>query len=395
MKGNGMVAVGYAAERLPNSWFDIFDRWRSARFFFEGATQRASRIVSLAKQAVYEDISIPCDLTSAEKALVLIAGPSRELSFKGFQTVRKWIDRSIAGLEMRSGDYPVKNTKFVGIIVMLSGLNNIPRLEEIRELREVYLVEREAERRKALEEKRTELLHREAEEPAEPDVSAGVPVTGDAEEVRETDEMITVRGSAAQPKKKKPVDDDAIVIEAAKKSKKGSKEIAIPKKAERSQIDITGKAQGGNRRAPRETTLGVKDVNINAASPRSAIPEEGSVVVKTLPKSKDGIIDAEKVAVTPPRTPVKEGIINGEAIAVGVKAGNVREILENGDQVRMRDEKAGARDSALGKADRSLKQAKSQPKEVDPGKRRLKVIRQTEEPEEESPGPDDDLFWIT
>jgi len=70
---------------------------------------------------VYDDISIPCDLTSAEKALVLIAGPSQELSMRGFQTVRKWIDRSIAGLEMRSGDYPVKNTRYVGIIIMLSG----------------------------------------------------------------------------------------------------------------------------------------------------------------------------------------------------------------------------------------------------------------------------------
>ena len=54
---------------------------------------------------------------------------------KGFMTVRKWIDRSIAGLETRSGDYPVMNTKNVAIIVMLSGLENIPRITEIREIR--------------------------------------------------------------------------------------------------------------------------------------------------------------------------------------------------------------------------------------------------------------------
>ena len=97
--------------------------------------RKASRIVELAKQAIYHEISTPCDMTSAHKALILVAGPSHELSMKGFMTVRKWIDRSIAGLETRSGDYPVMNTKNVAIIIMLSGLENIPRITELKEIR--------------------------------------------------------------------------------------------------------------------------------------------------------------------------------------------------------------------------------------------------------------------
>lgn len=146
LKGNGITAVGYAIEPLPTNWTDIFDKWlpeKQQNNFSDVSQKRATRIVALAKKAVYEDISVPCDLTSAEKALILIAGPSRELSMKGFQTVRKWIDSSIAGLEMRAGDYPVSNTKFVGIIIMLSGIHNIPRLEEIRRLRDEYLLEQE------------------------------------------------------------------------------------------------------------------------------------------------------------------------------------------------------------------------------------------------------------
>jgi len=156
LKGNGITAVGYAIEPLPTNWTDIFDKWlpeKQQTNFSEVSQKRATRIVSLAKKAVYEDISVPCDLTSADKALILIAGPSRELSMKGFQTVRKWIDSSIAGLEMRSGDYPVSNTKFVGIIIMLSGIHNIPRLEEIKKLRADYLLE--IEERNAMEEDQT------------------------------------------------------------------------------------------------------------------------------------------------------------------------------------------------------------------------------------------------
>jgi len=77
-------------------------------------------------------------MTSAHKALILVAGPSHELSLKGFMTVRKWIDRSIAGVETRSGDYPVMNTKNVAIIIMLSGLENIPRITELKEIQNQY-----------------------------------------------------------------------------------------------------------------------------------------------------------------------------------------------------------------------------------------------------------------
>ncbi|KAF1077893.1 tubulin/FtsZ family protein [Methanogenium sp. MK-MG] len=143
LKGNDLVAIGYATESLQNSFIDRFNQWRSEAYFSETSHKRATRIVALAKRAVYEEISIPCDITSADKALVLIAGPSQELSMKGFQTVRKWIDRSISGLEMRSGDYPVMATRFVGIIIVLSGISNIPRVTELNEIRREYESEQE------------------------------------------------------------------------------------------------------------------------------------------------------------------------------------------------------------------------------------------------------------
>jgi tubulin-like protein CetZ len=135
MKGMGFITIGYAVERLPSNPLAFLSQFRPQGVFDEENKKKASRIVDLAKQAIYHEISTPCDMTSAHKALVLIAGPSHELSMKGFMTVRKWIDRSIAGLETRSGDYPVVNTKNVAIIVMLSGLENIPRINELREIR--------------------------------------------------------------------------------------------------------------------------------------------------------------------------------------------------------------------------------------------------------------------
>ncbi|MDI6875962.1 MAG: tubulin/FtsZ family protein [Methanomicrobiales archaeon] len=135
LRGSGLVAVGYASEPLPRSIPGLLDRFRPPSRTIESNQMKAQRMVALAKRAVYEEMSVACDLTSAEKALVLIAGPSDELSMRGFQTIRKWIDRSIAGLEMRSGDYPLRDTRFVGVVIVLSGLTNIPRVGEIRAIR--------------------------------------------------------------------------------------------------------------------------------------------------------------------------------------------------------------------------------------------------------------------
>ncbi|MDD1683383.1 MAG: tubulin/FtsZ family protein [Methanoregula sp.] len=135
MKGMGFITIGYAVEKLPHDPLRFLSWLKPAGIFEEEQKKKASRIVELAKKAIYHEISTPCDLTSAHKALVLVAGPTQELSMKGYMTVRKWIDRSIAGLETRSGDYPIVNTKNVAIIVMLSGLENIPRITELNEIR--------------------------------------------------------------------------------------------------------------------------------------------------------------------------------------------------------------------------------------------------------------------
>jgi cell division GTPase FtsZ len=136
--GMGFITIGYAIEPVVQGSLDldIIAKIRPAPPSIEESHKKASKVVDLAKRAIYQEISTPCDLTSAEKALILIAGPSHEMSMKGYMTVRKWIDRSIRGLEVRSGDYPVNNSHFLAIIIVLAGLRNVPRIDEIRKIRD-------------------------------------------------------------------------------------------------------------------------------------------------------------------------------------------------------------------------------------------------------------------
>ncbi|MBS1195094.1 MAG: Tubulin/FtsZ GTPase [Methanomicrobia archaeon] len=238
LTGMGLVAIGYAAENIPSSMLGFLDRWRSTGYFIESSQTKASRIVTLAKRAVYDDISIPCDLTSAEKALVLIAGPSQELSMRGFQTVRKWIDRSIAGLEMRSGDYPVKNTRYVGIIIMLSGMKNIPRIDELRQVREEYRADREHAR------------VREEQELRAPDI---IPLPAEAPP-----------GSAAAGAGAVPAE--------------GTITVPGHRRGDGSPADLSRKAMVQKPMAPRDSVFGLKDVKMDRPAAEPA--EGGSVAGK-------------------------------------------------------------------------------------------------------------------
>ena len=136
IRGMGLIAIGYDREPIPAANPDLIARLRPVGHTIQESHQRASRMVSMAKRAVDEGISVSCDLKAAEKALVLVAGPPHELSMRGYMTIRHWIDRSISGQEVRSGDYPVSGTRYIAILIVLSGIGQIPRVESLREIRD-------------------------------------------------------------------------------------------------------------------------------------------------------------------------------------------------------------------------------------------------------------------
>jgi cell division GTPase FtsZ len=136
MKGMGCIAIGYARDTVPVTNQDIINRLRPATSSLQESHQKAQRLVEIARRAIAEGISIACDPSTAEKALILIAGPPHELSMRGYMTVRHWIDRTIRGQEVRSGDYPVKNTRYIAVLIVLAGLENVAKIDEIRRIRD-------------------------------------------------------------------------------------------------------------------------------------------------------------------------------------------------------------------------------------------------------------------
>ena len=376
--GMGFVAIGYAAESLPGPYLNFLNRWRPASYFIQNSQNKASRIVSLAKKAIYEEVSVPCDLTSAEKALVLIAGPSQELSMRGFQTVRKWIDRSIAGLEMRSGDYPIQNTRYVGIIVMLSGMQNIPRLDELVQLREEYRIEMEQEGQRSEEELPGSAGKPEAipvEEIGTGRIPSPVAVASEMK-----DRMITVPGTRKPQKAGK----SAPLFEGLNMSlgkvqggeETQGREGGVP-------TEITRKTVVRAGQAPKDTVFGLKDIRINRGPGKSTEGAAG-VGVSRATRPKEDALSAGDIRFS--------------------QVDKVRDVLFTSRDIQVKGTGVRPTDTSLLTPRKGKVPAAGLPKELDPGRRRIEVIdpsaaeKPAEKPERKTRSrgkkDDEEIGWI-
>jgi len=126
LRDGGICSIGYASERVQKEGF--FSRLFKKKQYEIG---KASRILSVVKRAVKGRLLLPCNYRSANKALIVIAGPPEELDRKGIEKAREWLESTISGTEVRGGDYPLPKEQHVGCVVLLSGITDAPRVKQL------------------------------------------------------------------------------------------------------------------------------------------------------------------------------------------------------------------------------------------------------------------------
>ncbi len=126
LRDGGICSIGYASERVKREGF-------LSRFFKKKQYEigKASRILSVVKRAVKGRLLLPCNYRSANKALIVIAGPPEELDRKGIEKAREWLESTISGTEVRGGDYPLPKEQYVGCVALLSGITDAPRVKQL------------------------------------------------------------------------------------------------------------------------------------------------------------------------------------------------------------------------------------------------------------------------
>ncbi|MDO5844286.1 MAG: tubulin/FtsZ family protein [Methanocorpusculum sp.] len=149
LRGGGISSVGYAiSEAIPRSQASkqsssgkgLFggligkkDKKNEPHVDIASGEDKSAKIIGLVRRAMLGRLTLPCDYSTAERGLVLVAGPPSELDRKGVEKSKSWVEENIAGVEVRGGDYPV-DSGYVAAVVLLATIGNAPRIRELMEL---------------------------------------------------------------------------------------------------------------------------------------------------------------------------------------------------------------------------------------------------------------------
>ncbi|MFC3477398.1 tubulin/FtsZ family protein [Halobacterium litoreum] len=137
LAGGGVSTVGYASETVDNDTSGgsgLLSRFTGGDEQMEDSASTTNRITSLVRKAALGRLTLPCEIEGTERALLVTAGPAKYLNRKGIERGRKWLEEQTGSMEVRGGDYPVPNSQQVASVVLLSGVNNVPRIKELQEV---------------------------------------------------------------------------------------------------------------------------------------------------------------------------------------------------------------------------------------------------------------------
>ena len=133
----GITSIGYASETIQTdeSSGGLLSRFLGSSDESEIASmgESTNRITSLVRRATMGTLTLPCERDSASRVLLIVSGPPEQLSRKGIDEARSWLEETTECRTVRAGDYPLPNEDRVAVLVVLSGVTDAPRIEDMQQ----------------------------------------------------------------------------------------------------------------------------------------------------------------------------------------------------------------------------------------------------------------------
>ena len=111
LRKGGIAAIGYGTAEVS-----------------EDGDENVNAVTSVVRKALLTNASLQ-NVTTAEAALVVVAGRQDAIPRKGVERARKWVENETGSMEVRGGDYPVDSDK-IAAIVLLGGVERSTRVQE-------------------------------------------------------------------------------------------------------------------------------------------------------------------------------------------------------------------------------------------------------------------------
>ncbi|WP_435101863.1 tubulin/FtsZ family protein [Halarchaeum sp. P4] len=134
LDGGGVSAIGHTASPIERD-DDVGGRLGGLLGSQSSVddTTAVNQITSAIRSATYSQLSLPCDLTTVGRALVLVSGPPEWLSRKGIERGRQWVEETTQCREVRGGDNPVPGADHVAATVLFANVRESERLDALTE----------------------------------------------------------------------------------------------------------------------------------------------------------------------------------------------------------------------------------------------------------------------
>ena len=137
LAAGGISVIGYAEDTDVQS-VSTGSKGLLARFSRSStepidSAEATNRITSLIRRAALGRLTVPADIGSTDRGLVVVAGPPEYLNRKGIERGRAWLEEETGSMQMRGGDFPWAEDR-VAVAVLLAGLHDVSRIQELKEL---------------------------------------------------------------------------------------------------------------------------------------------------------------------------------------------------------------------------------------------------------------------
>ncbi|MFA9518165.1 tubulin/FtsZ family protein [Halopenitus sp. H-Gu1] len=127
----GVSSIGYASTELDVQQEGLLSRFNDGEQPEADSTD-AAKIKGLVRRAVNSRLTVPCEVSSADRALIVFAGPPAVISRKGVEAAREWLENEADTVDVLAGDDPRTDSSTLAAVVLLSNVTETPRIDEIQ-----------------------------------------------------------------------------------------------------------------------------------------------------------------------------------------------------------------------------------------------------------------------
>ena len=144
----GLSAISHTSIEVDTNDESFLDRLLQLLGLAEETPDKqtdAATIKRLVRRTLESKLTVPADIESTDRVLLILSGPPKDISRKGFETGRYLLEQETGTVEVLAGDEPLPNAEEITATVLFSNVTEVPRIDEMQQRAVAYQDEHAAD----------------------------------------------------------------------------------------------------------------------------------------------------------------------------------------------------------------------------------------------------------